>query len=224
MLAGVGEPVNREPEKCEGWSWFNWEEALPEPLFTSLDLARARGVDPFSTSAVVSDDEPLPPYCCVILREASGAWLVEARSETAAVAAGALTCFGGKREPGEEPSSCVLRECREELGWAPTDAVRAVDLYVDGELIAFFYSAAAPERDAELVCEEGRRVNGCSIELCRRTEVGSDVLTKSATSQAVWMEDLDAAKAEGMPLSPWHCCVLRALQAGDRRADFTTSS
>ena len=33
---------------------------------------------------------------------------------------------------------------------------RAVDLYVDGKLIAWFYEAPAPARDAPLVYEAGR--------------------------------------------------------------------
>ena len=127
-----------------------------------------------------------------------GAWLVEARPPDAAVAAGSLTCFGGKREAGEEPRDCVLRECREELGWQPSGVERAVDLFVDGELIAWFFEAPAPARDAPLVLEPGRR--------------------------AVWIEDLVLAEAEGIQLSPWHACVLRALQAGERRADFVTEA
>ena len=31
----IGEPETREPEKCEGWEWFEWH-ALPEPLFLPL--------------------------------------------------------------------------------------------------------------------------------------------------------------------------------------------
>lgn len=30
-----GEPETREPEKCEGWAWFEWS-ALPTPLFPPL--------------------------------------------------------------------------------------------------------------------------------------------------------------------------------------------
>lgn len=30
-----GEPVNTEPHKCEGWSWFAWD-ALPTPLFAPV--------------------------------------------------------------------------------------------------------------------------------------------------------------------------------------------
>ena len=135
--------------------------------------------------------------CCAILRDSSvGALLVEARGKDAAVAAGDLTCFGGKREAGEEPQACVLRECREELGWEPAAVERACDLYVDGELIAWFYEAAAPARDAALICEPGRA--------------------------AVWLDDVEGAQVEGMRLSPWHACVLSALRAGERRADFAS--
>ncbi|MFK8083519.1 MAG: NUDIX hydrolase [Granulosicoccus sp.] len=31
----IGEPVNCEPDKCEAWHWFDWNE-LPEPLFPPL--------------------------------------------------------------------------------------------------------------------------------------------------------------------------------------------
>jgi 8-oxo-dGTP diphosphatase len=31
-----------EPDKCEGWSWFEWN-SLPEPLFPPLNSLRAQG-------------------------------------------------------------------------------------------------------------------------------------------------------------------------------------
>ncbi|WP_369789729.1 NUDIX hydrolase [Rouxiella sp. WC2420] len=34
-LCSEGEPVLREPEKCEGWQWFSID-SLPEPLFAPL--------------------------------------------------------------------------------------------------------------------------------------------------------------------------------------------
>lgn len=39
----------REPDKCDGWSWFAWS-ALPEPLFLPIRNLRAGGYVP-----------PLPP-------------------------------------------------------------------------------------------------------------------------------------------------------------------
>lgn len=101
-----------------------------------------------------------PAYSCVILLR-SGApgeplqLLVEQRPATATVAAGLLTCFGGKREPGETPLATILRECEEELGWTPSDVVRACDLYVDGKLVAWFYLAAAPTPGTPLRFEAG---------------------------------------------------------------------
>ncbi len=35
-----GEPQNLEPEKCEGWDWYDLE-ALPSPLFASTETAIA---------------------------------------------------------------------------------------------------------------------------------------------------------------------------------------
>lgn len=41
----AGEPERREPEKCAGWQWFEWDR-LPEPLFAPLASLRARGFRP----------------------------------------------------------------------------------------------------------------------------------------------------------------------------------
>ena len=82
--------------------------------------------------------------------------------------------------------------------------VAARDQYVDGALIAWFYEAAAPARDAPLRFEEGR--------------------------SGVW---LDVHSAIDHPkLSSWHECVLRAWRrsvpaglagsTGTVRADFIT--
>ena len=32
----------KEPEKCEGWEWFDWSD-LPEPLFPPLEALRHQG-------------------------------------------------------------------------------------------------------------------------------------------------------------------------------------
>lgn len=36
----TGTPLNREPDKCEGWAWFRWNE-LPQPLFKPLQTLLA---------------------------------------------------------------------------------------------------------------------------------------------------------------------------------------
>lgn len=151
----------------------------------------------------------MPPYCCAILREPGGALLLEARPPDAAVAAGELTCFGGKREAGEDPADCVARECREELAFTLQSPSRAVDLYVDGELIAWFYEAGAPPREAARAKEAGRRavwLDGASLR--------SAVEGAAASPRRV--------SVDGAMLSPWHECVLRAHAAGLSRADFVS--
>lgn len=40
-----GAPRNLEPEKCEGWAWFAWEN-LPSPLFKPLQSLLAIGWRP----------------------------------------------------------------------------------------------------------------------------------------------------------------------------------
>lgn len=42
-----GEPGAMEPEKCEGWEWFGWDE-LPEPLFPSVKKLKERNFNPFN--------------------------------------------------------------------------------------------------------------------------------------------------------------------------------
>ncbi|KAL1807796.1 geranyl diphosphate phosphohydrolase [Daucus carota subsp. sativus] len=39
-------PENVEPEKCDGWEWYDWEN-LPRPLFGSLENYVQSGVKPF---------------------------------------------------------------------------------------------------------------------------------------------------------------------------------
>ncbi|KAL0446936.1 UNVERIFIED_CONTAM: Nudix hydrolase 1 [Sesamum latifolium] len=39
-------PINLEPEKCDGWDWYDWND-LPQPLFGPLETAIGRGLNPF---------------------------------------------------------------------------------------------------------------------------------------------------------------------------------
>lgn len=36
-----GEPILREPDKCEGWEWFSWDN-LPQPLFSPIPSLLAK--------------------------------------------------------------------------------------------------------------------------------------------------------------------------------------
>mgnify|MGYP001561298972 FL=1 len=47
-MAGVcttGEPELREPDACERWEWFTWDE-LPEPHFSAIDELKSGGFNP----------------------------------------------------------------------------------------------------------------------------------------------------------------------------------
>ncbi|XP_078701946.1 nucleotide triphosphate diphosphatase NUDT15-like isoform X2 [Branchiostoma floridae x Branchiostoma belcheri] len=45
------EPVNLEPEKCEGWDWYAWDN-FPDhdQLFRPLQCCREEGYNPFPTN------------------------------------------------------------------------------------------------------------------------------------------------------------------------------
>jgi 8-oxo-dGTP pyrophosphatase MutT (NUDIX family) len=156
-------------------------------------------------SALATDGVPsewigseLPPYCCVVLHAPGNRarFLFEHRGEGAGVARGQLTCFGGKRERDERPLDCVIRECREELGWAPTAHELRTNgiarLIVDGALVAWFFRARSPPSTAELAFEQGR--------------------------SAVWAPLSDAR------ISPWHWSVLRAMERGEATAHYASPS
>ena len=144
---------------------------------------------------------PPPPYvCCILLRALDDHVLLEQRGPEARVATGKRTCFGGKREAGETPEEAMHRELREELGgvWMPSPAPeRACNLYVDGQLIAYFYTASAPD------------------------DAAAATLTYEAGRQGAWMPRDIAATDPAV--SPWHRCVLQAWLRGERRADFDSS-
>jgi len=88
------------------------------------------------------------PFSCAILRRGDKV-LAEVRGADAQAAASKLTCYGGKREKGENSVQCVVRELHEELGWAPDHIPDepACSLLVDGYLIAHFYEASVDRTD-----------------------------------------------------------------------------
>lgn len=43
--AATGEPEVQEPDKCEGWEWFSWDN-LPEPLFLPISNVIKQGFNP----------------------------------------------------------------------------------------------------------------------------------------------------------------------------------
>ncbi len=41
-----GELEVKEPEKCEGWEWIEWDK-LPKPLFLPIENLIKEGFNPF---------------------------------------------------------------------------------------------------------------------------------------------------------------------------------
>src|SRR5579859_7212422 len=72
-----------------------------------------------SIRIMINRMSPWPKYVCAILEDAEGRFLLESRLDDARLAAGRLTCFGGRREDDESPEECLRRELREELNWEP---------------------------------------------------------------------------------------------------------
>lgn len=98
--------------------------------------------DLFSTQ----EESDWPQYCCAVMRSTRGRLLVELRPPASHTSKRRLTCFGGGRERGESPGSCLRRELREELKWDETliDSLALtprVALRSPSRLIAWFYVA-----------------------------------------------------------------------------------
>lgn len=126
----------------------------------------------------------LPAYCCAILRDAAGRYLLEQRPLHETAAAGKLVCFGGGREQGEDPDACIRRELVEELGYHDARVERCVVLRSNRRVIAWFYRGAAPEPGA--------------------------IVTEAGVA-AVWHAWEELA---GLPIGDWHAAALRAERDG----------
>ncbi|MBA3684432.1 MAG: NUDIX domain-containing protein [Planctomycetes bacterium] len=85
-----------------------------------------------------------PDYCCAVIEDQRGWLLLQLRPAGARHAPDQLTCFGGRREPGEDADQCLRRELAEELGWAPPPAPTACALWQGEQLIAWFSRARFP--------------------------------------------------------------------------------
>jgi len=110
---------------------------------------------------------------------------LESRPGDAKLAAGRLTCFGGRREGEETPEECLRRELREELNWVPRTFEKCVELWVAGELVAWFYHALV--------------------------DIGIDQLRVARNHQALLVSRQSLSV---LPVSPWHAAVLNAWFEG----------
>lgn len=126
-----------------------------------------------------------PKYACAILEDAEGRLVLESRPDDARLAAGRLTCFGGRREAAESPEECLRRELREELSWEPRTLEKRVALWVARELVAWFYHA-----ELNVSTEHLRVEPGCKALLVSRLELSN------------------------LPVSPWHAAALSAWLEG----------
>ena len=85
--------------------------------------------------------DALPEYVCAVIEDAHGRLLLQLRPADARLAPDQLTCFGGRREPGEDVGTCLRRELTEELAWAPETTRPCCDLWQGERLIARFLAS-----------------------------------------------------------------------------------
>lgn len=127
-----------------------------------------------------------PEYCCSILVKDQSQFLLQLRPHWSKHAPNKLVCFGGRREPDEEPDFCIARELREELKWTPSELKMVLELWTDDHLCAWFYFA---EFDVELSAIQ--------------TEVGFEATLVATDALSKY------------PLSDWHRVVLDAYLRGE---------
>ena len=101
-----------------------------------------------------SDPPDWPVWCCAILRDLRGRFIFERRPSHEIDAPGMLTCFGGGREAGEEPETCLRRELVEELGWR-AGALELCVVLTTPKGVAWFYRGAGPEEGTVTALEAG---------------------------------------------------------------------
>jgi 8-oxo-dGTP pyrophosphatase MutT (NUDIX family) len=150
--------------------------------------------------------EPFPPtmspgdpaFCCAILRDQRGFYVLERRPLHEIDAPGLLTCFGGTREPHELPEACLRREMLEELGFTLGDISLSVVLItprltskgtVRVARQAWFYRALGPSPGEARALEEGY--------------------------EAVWLDPRDVEHA---PIADWNRLAIMADMRGERMA------
>lgn len=134
------------------------------------------------------ESDSWPAYCCAILRDAAGRYLLEQRPLHETAAPGKLVCFGGGREQHEHPDACIRRELVEELGFHAAQVERCVVLRSNRRVIAWFYRGAAPSPES--------------------------IVTEAGVT-AVWHAWEELAS---LPLGGWHVAALRAEREGAAEA------
>lgn len=111
--------------------------------------------------------------------------MLQLRPARARHAANQLTCFGGRREEGEEASACLERELHEELGWKPHSAQPCCELWKSTRLVARFYRVQPQVEARELTVE-------------------ADFVLIATPWSCL----------PGLPISPWHRLVLAGMARG----------
>ena len=96
--------------------------------------------------------------------------------------------------------TAIQRECKEELGWVPNKLERALDFFVDGELIAWFWQPT------------GDSAGGLRFE-------DTSSLRFEHNVTGIWLPQDELSTNE---VSDWHRCVLEEWLQGKKRAEFVT--
>ena len=119
-----------------------------------------------------ADPAQWPVWCCAILRDSRGRFVFERRPVDEPDAPGMLTCFGGTREPGEDPEACLRRELLEELGFIAGEIELCVELTTP-KGIAWFYRAHGPDEGMATALEPGFGIEWIAAETIGHAGIGA---------------------------------------------------